>query len=165
MWHILFRFLLTVLLSFEVSSHQRGKMLYIFSNFIMKFFELWVWHYLFWPFGIFFCLWVCNFWFGILFTDNFTSEHNCTVQLDNTWRQPCLSFVNETYPTLVVPYPILLPWRIVAPCHVPLLCKRALGKMNKKFDSFSFQIFRKPCNIHYLEFSRHHSNLHTYTHT
>ena len=53
MSHIYFWFLLIQLLSFEVSSHQRGKKLYIILDFIMNLFVLWVWQYLPWP------------WFGI----------------------------------------------------------------------------------------------------
>ena len=35
----------------------------------------------------------------------FITVHNCTVQLDNTWRQPGCNFVNKTSPTFSPPLP------------------------------------------------------------
>ena len=49
----------------------------------------------------------------------FTTVHKWTVQLDNTWCQPSLSFVNETSPI----------FRAVEPCQRPLASQEGHGKV------------------------------------
>ena len=128
MSHIYFQFLLLLLLSFEVSSHQRGNRSNIISVFIMNLYVLWVCGLAtlgsalvyFFSYGLSVCSWFGNEGFGfslnltyVLSTHRvqiiFTTEHNCTVVY--SWTIPGTSMAS-----------------VLSTFSGPLLCKRVVGK-------------------------------------